>query len=111
MDITLERTDTQHLIVAISGRLDYASAPDLRATIAKNIHEGHTRLILDLGRVPFIDSSGLGALVGGLKQARDAGGDLRIARPLPEVLDLLSLMRLDRILEPHPTLADALHGF
>ncbi|MBO9534434.1 MAG: STAS domain-containing protein [Solirubrobacteraceae bacterium] len=110
MDIALEPSNDS-MIVALSGRLDYATAPDLRATLSRSIHDGNTRLILDLGRVPFIDSSGLGALVGGLKQARDAGGDLRIARPLPEVLDILALMRLDRILEPYPSLADALHGF
>lgn len=110
MNIALEHAD-DGTILAISGRLDYVSAPELREAITRAVHEGNTRLILDLRRVPFIDSSGLGALVGGLKQARDAGGDLRIARPLPEVLDILALMRLDRILEPYETLADAMHGF
>ena len=111
MKISLERPDDAHIVLALSGRLDLASAPDLRAAITTTVHHGAPRVVLDLGRVPFIDSSGLGALVGGLKQARDAGGDLRIARPQPEVLDILSLMRLDRVLEPYDSLDAALQNF
>lgn len=97
-----------HVILTLDGRLDLASAPDLRAAIATTIHRGPRRLVLDLHGVPFIDSTGLGALLGGYRAARDAGGDLRIARTRPEVLDILSLMRVDRLLEPYDTLDAAL---
>jgi anti-sigma B factor antagonist len=58
-----------------------------------------------------IDSSGLGALIGGLKQGRQAGGDLRIAGAPERVRMVLSLTNLDRVLRPYDDLASAIHGW
>ena len=51
-----------------------------------------------MGETSFLDSSGLGALIGGLKAARQAGGDLRVARPTPAVVSVFELTNLDRVL-------------
>jgi len=51
-----------------------------------------------MAETTFLDSSGLGALIGGLKSARQAGGDLRIARPTPAVRTVFELTNLDRVL-------------
>ena len=64
-------------------------------------------LVLDLSDVTFIDSSGLGALIAGLKATRRAGGDLRIAQVPEQVMTVLRLTNLDRVLRAHPTVADA----
>jgi anti-sigma B factor antagonist len=58
----------------------------------------------------FIDSSGLGAVIGGLKTARQAGGDLRIASLTPQVASVLQLTNLDRVLRPYDSVAGALGG-
>ena len=62
---------------------------------------------MDLSSTEFMDSSGLGALVAGLKTARQAGGDLRIASPSAQVQTVLSLTNLDRVLRAHETVEQA----
>ena len=74
------------------------------------MESGSDRLIVDLGEVSFVDSSGLGAVIGGLKVARQAGGDLRIARPNQQVKLVLDTS-LNRLLNPYDTLEQALEGF
>jgi anti-sigma B factor antagonist len=57
-----------------------------------------------------MDSSGLGALIAGLKSARQAGGDLRLARPNEQVRTVLSLTNLDRVLRARDTVDGAYDG-
>jgi anti-sigma B factor antagonist len=96
-------------VVAIAGdgRLNMVSAPALRAVVEGEIGAGHTRVVVDLSNVEFIDSSGLGALVGCLKTARQAGGDLRIAGLNKQVTMVLQLSNLDRVLKSYRTAEDA----
>ena len=61
--------------------------------------------------VNFVDSSGLGAIVGGMKLARGAGGDLRISRPTPQTVAVLELTSLSHVLPVYPTVEDALADF
>jgi anti-sigma B factor antagonist len=93
------------------GRLDMASAPAFRERVKQLVESGSDRLIVDLGEVSFVDSSGLGAVIGGLKVARQAGGDLRIARANEQVKLVLELTSLNRLLHPYVTLEQALEGF
>jgi anti-anti-sigma factor len=61
--------------------------------------------------VDFVDSSGLGAIIGVLKAARQVGGDLRIARPTSQLRSILELTMLDRVLRPYETVEEALTGY
>jgi anti-anti-sigma factor len=97
-------------VVSMSGRLDAACAGDLKNFVQRLVDEGHTTLIVDLGAVTFIDSSGLGALIGGLKATRLAGGNLRIAQPGDQVRYILSVSTLDRVLFPYQTVDEALQS-
>lgn len=72
---------------------------------------GKPRIVVDLSAVDFIDSSGLGALIGGLKAARQEGGDLRIACAGDQVKAVLKLTNLDRILAPYGTVEEARHDW
>ncbi len=81
MDITF---DSQHGGVMVArpvGRLDLLSAAEAKSRLLETGAGGHPRLVIDLAEVSFIDSTGLGALIGALKSARQHGGDLRLARP------------------------------
>jgi anti-sigma B factor antagonist len=98
-------------VVQLAGRLDLVSAADVRAQLAATVEEGHRRLVVDLELVQFIDSSGLGALISGLKSARQAGGDLRIAHPAEQARVVLRLTTLDRVLHPYESVEDALATF
>ncbi|MGY1623951.1 STAS domain-containing protein [Geodermatophilus sp. SYSU D00965] len=90
------------------GRLTMVTAPQLRAAVAEAVEARRVRVVIDLSACEFIDSSGLGAIIGGLKQARQAGGDLRIACVGPQVATVLQLTNLDRVLRPHDSVEGAL---
>ncbi|OBF89194.1 anti-anti-sigma factor [Mycobacterium sp. 852002-51152_SCH6134967] len=94
------------VVVKPEGRLNMVAAPALRKELHGLVEAGSTRLVVDLSATEFIDSSGLGVLISGLKLARQAGGDLRIAAPTTQVETVLSLTNLDRVLRAHST-ADA----
>lgn len=98
-------------VIRSNGRLNMAAAPQLRALLSESVDAGDRHIVVDLSDVTFIDSSGLGALIGGLKTARQAGGDLRIASPNDQVATVLGLTNLDRVLRPFAQVEDALRGW
>ncbi|GAB3601269.1 STAS domain-containing protein [Microbacterium tumbae] len=100
-----------HVVLSPEGKFNLVAAPPLKARIDDLVAAGKTRLIVDLHAVDFIDSSGLGALIGGLKTARQQGGDLRIAAAGDQVRAVLKLTNLDRILSPYGTVDEALHDW
>lgn len=98
-----------HVVLAPEGKFNLVAAPPIKARIDDLVASGKNRVIVDLNAVDFIDSSGLGALIGGLKAARQEGGDLRIAGAGDQVRAVLKLTNLDRILSPHESVEAALH--
>jgi len=95
MQITSTQRD-EILLLALAGRLDAFGAPELRQRLDEAIAEGQVRLVVDLSEVALVDSNGLGALVGGMKQARQSGGDLKLAGLQPTARIIFELTRLDR---------------
>ena len=104
MSITFETLAGDVTLVRIEGRLDAAAAPDFQAELMGVIAAGRTRLAVDLSEVLFVDSTGIGALVSGLKAARRAGGELRLVAPGPQAMKLLKLTTLDRVFRTSETL-------
>ena len=103
-------TDTQGIgIVVPRGRLTMVAAPQLREILAGLVADGTVRIVVDLAETTFMDSSGLGALINGLKSARQHGGDLRIARPTDAVATVLKLTNLDKVLRPRETVEGAFY--
>ena len=102
MNITTDSRDA-YAVVAITGRLTASGAPLLRNAVSDLVAAGQPRIAVDLSGTEFVDSSGLGALVGDLKSARVAGGDLRIAAVPAAVRAVLHLTNLDRVLRDYPT--------
>lgn len=85
-------------VVTLAGNLNAAVATQTRDEILGVIKSGRTRLVLDLGDVRFVDSSGLSVLVSTLKSARSVGGDVVLASLKPEVESIIELTRLHRVL-------------
>lgn len=110
MDVELQPQDEDRIVLVLNGRLDLVSATAFRSAIDDTVNHGPKRVVVDLSGVPFIDSSGLGALVGAFKRTTGAGGKLRIAGASHQVRDVLSIMRLDQLLPPYLTVEDALEG-
>ena len=94
-------------IVTPKGRLNMVSARRLKDILSGLVDEGTTRIVVDMAETTFLDSSGLGALIAGLKSARQAGGDLRIARPTPSVTTVFTLTNLDKVLRARATVDEA----
>jgi anti-sigma B factor antagonist len=111
MEIGVETRGNHVALIELEGRLDLLSAVDVKQKLAEVVGEGHHRLVVDLHKVSFVDSSGLGALISGLKAARVAGGDLRLARADKQVRYILEILTLDRVLRPHATVEEALSGY
>jgi anti-sigma B factor antagonist len=107
VNFDVERLSDSTAVIRPHGRLTMVATPELRALVAQTVGSGRNRIVVDLSSTEFIDSSGLGALVSGLKSARQAGGDLRIARPTPQVEMVLSLTNLDRVLRSHERVEEA----
>ena len=101
---------TDYALVRPEGRLTATSVPRLRQAVDELVGTGSTRIVVDLSGTEFVDSSGLGALIGGLKSARLAGGDLRIAAATERVKRVLKLTNLDRVLRDHPSPEAAFDG-
>ena len=93
------------------GRLDYLTAPEIRQELVGTVEAGWPRLVVDLGSVDFVDSSGLGALIGGLKAARAAGGDLRLAAVPEQARVVLSLTTLDRMFRSYASVEEAVAAY
>jgi anti-sigma B factor antagonist len=95
-------------VIRVATRLTMVNAAELRSSVDEAVRGGRTTVIVDLNECEFMDSSGLGAIIGGLKVARQAGGDLRIARLTPQVRTVLELTNLDRVLRPYESVQEAL---
>lgn len=96
------------MVVTVVGELDLASAPRLRQEVTSLAGKGRCWVLIDMTDVDFLDSTGLGVLVGILKRLRSLGGDLRLVGTRPAVRRVFDLTGLDRVLPLHPSVSDAL---
>jgi anti-sigma B factor antagonist len=95
-------------VVAPRGDLDMATVDEVRRTLAGLIGGGQSRVLMDLGGVGYIDSSGMGAMVAAMKLARAAGGDVRLCALQDDVRGIFELTRLAQAMSIHPTRQEAL---
>jgi len=85
-------------VLAVVGELDLAAAPKVRQAVITAVGGPSGDVVLDLSAVDFIDSSGLGIVIGALKRVRNRGGRLRVVAAEPQVVKVFELTELDRIL-------------
>jgi anti-sigma B factor antagonist len=108
LEIQVE-TSTDYVVCRPVGELDAYTVGQFRERLAELASS--PRLLIDLSAVPFMDSAGLGALIGGIRRAREAGGDVAVACGRPTLTRLLHTTGFDRIVPVTETLeaaADAL---
>jgi len=100
-------------VVTLQGELDAHDAPRLRERFAAALDDASRlgagpRLVLDLEAVSFLDSTALGAIVGALRRAREAGGELGIVLPAGPARRIFEITGLDATLDVHPSRRAAL---
>ncbi len=95
------------VVLAVRGDVDIATAPKLRDRLADavGLYEG---IVVDLGDVPFLDSTGLGVLVAAQNRAKTEGSSLVIARPQRIVRNALRLVQVDTVIDVYASLDEAL---
>lgn len=99
MDIIVNPRDNGVSVVSVSGRLNMVTAPRVREAIQTAVENNQPHVAVDLSGVVFLDSSGLGALIAGLKTAREAGGDVRLVNPTEQVQLVLELTNMGTVLK------------
>jgi len=101
--------ETTH-VVELAGEVDLYSAPELKKRVLDAIDSGKTRIVVDLARTTFIDSTTLGVLVGARKRLRAKDGKLAVVCPDPDKLALFEMTGLDRVFSIHDDRAAALEA-
>ena len=82
-------------------------APDLRQAVVKAVADGCRGLILDISDLDFVDSFGIGAVVGALKRLRQRGGELALVCPSRRIRRVFEICDLDRIIGFHDSVDGA----
>jgi anti-sigma B factor antagonist len=104
LEIQIEET-AEHAVCRPVGELDAYTVGQFRESLGDLASTG--RLIIDLSEVPFMDSAGLGALIGGIRRAREAGGQVAVACSRPTLTRLLHTTGFDRIVPVTESIDDA----
>ena len=95
-------------VLQVTGEVDVYNAPMLRERIREIAAKGAVHLIADLGQVDFLDSTGLGVLVGGLKRLREDGGSLALVITTPRLLRIFQITGLTKAFATSPSVTDAI---
>jgi len=104
--VTARRGDA--CVITVSGEVDIYTSPQLKAALTGPDAQGCSRVVIDLDGVGFIDSSGLGVLVGALRRAREAGVDLVLVSSQASFARILRITGLDSVFFLHPNVDEAL---
>lgn len=110
--IIVEKSVGDVLVLALRGRVVLGPETEaLRNKIADSLEAGNLRILLDLGEVTYVDSSGLSTLVAGFASARKHGGQLKLLHLTNRIHDLLQITRLSTVFEGFESQAEALASF
>jgi anti-sigma B factor antagonist len=107
MDFVIQpRTEGEWEVIEVQGEVDMFTAPKLRESLTQAADAGKNRIVVDLTNVSFMDSTGLGTLVGGLKRVKENDGILALVCTHRPVLRVLSITGLTNVFPIHDTLQD-----
>jgi len=107
VDLTLATHEVgETTVVAVGGEIDVYTAPKLRDKITELVGAGVYDIVIDLEAVEFLDSTGLGVIVGGLKKVRAHDGSLRLVCTQDRLLKIFRITGLAKVFDIHQS-ADA----
>jgi anti-sigma B factor antagonist len=107
IDLTTQ-DDGKTQLFALHGSLDIATSPSLRAALLEAAEHEHHTIVVDLSDLEFLDSTGLGALIGAHKRAAESHGSLRLVAQEGQILRLLRITGLLGVLGVYPNIDAAL---
>jgi len=106
LDIKESRQDDV-CVVSLTGEVDVYTAPSLKERLIQAVDGGCTRILVDLEGVGFIDSSGLGVLVSGLRRVKENNGSIRLVCTKENILKIFRITGLDKVFPIFGTLDEA----
>jgi anti-sigma B factor antagonist len=108
VDLTLTtREEGDRTVVVVGGEIDVYTAPKLREQLVDLVNAGRYHLVIDREAVDFLDSTGLGVLVGGLKRVRAHDGSLRLVCTQERILKIFRITGLTKVFPLHDTVDEA----
>ena len=111
MDLRLEVSERGGWsVLEVGGEIDVATAPRLREQLISLVNDERYRIVVDLDAVDFIDSTGLGVLIGALKRVRTHDGDLALVCSEARILKVFEITGLLSVFAVHPTVDEAVAG-
>ncbi|MDT5025997.1 MAG: anti-sigma factor antagonist [Micromonosporaceae bacterium] len=111
MELSLAtRSVSDRVVLEIGGEIDVYTAPRVRERLVEMVGAGDAHIVVDLGRVDFLDSTGLGVLVGAHRRVRAGGGSLNLVCPHERLLKIFRITGLDTVFEIHSSVDDAITG-
>ncbi len=110
MDLTLNvhSVEPGYTVIAVGGEIDVYSAPKLRERLVGLVEEGSYELIVDMEAVEFLDSTGLGVLVGGLKRVRAHDGWIDLVCTQSRMLRIFRITGLNRVFSIYDSVSEAI---
>jgi anti-sigma B factor antagonist len=97
-------------LLTLRGEIDVYTAPRLRQAIIDLVDGGASRIVVDMEKVDFLDSTGLGVLVGGLKRVRLQEGSLAIVTTQDKILKIFDITGLNKVFPIHSSIDEAVAG-
>ena len=108
MDLQIETTDRDgYTVLSPHGEIDFATGPQLKDAISGRLDAGEVHLVVDLLDVEFIESTGLGALIGGRRRALALAGSLSLVCTDAQILKVFRITGLDKVFDIHGTVDEA----
>jgi anti-sigma B factor antagonist len=108
MELSLSTYDSgDHTVLEVGGEVDVYTAPRLREKLVELVETGARHVVVDLSRVEFLDSTGLGVLVGALKRLRAVNGTFGLVCAHERLLKIFRITALDRVFSLYDSVAAA----
>jgi anti-sigma B factor antagonist len=109
VDLKLEHHTTDGIeVVDVEGEIDVYTAPRLRELLIDLVNGGHYQLVVNMEKVEFLDSTGLGVLVGGLKRVRAHDGSLDLVCTQERILKIFRITGLTKVFGIHDGVDEAI---
>ena len=113
IQVSVEKTGPQSdiSIIRVGGYIDTTTSSELERALDSLLKAGVYQVIIDLGNVDYISSAGWGIFISEIKGIRERGGDLKLARMIPDVYEVFELLEFNYILKAFNTIEDAIRNF
>jgi anti-sigma B factor antagonist len=110
LGLDVDESHPPYIVLSVKGEVDVYTAPRLREKLVELVSQGKHQIIVDLEGVDFLDSTGLGVLVGGLKRLRSHDGDLGLVCTQHRIMKVFEITGLTKVFSIHDSVEAAVAG-